>query len=232
MFRKTKGAGSAEERSDALARAMSDWGDAVYRLALGQTRSRADAEDVYQDVFLRLYNRVEPFESNEHLKAWLLRVTINRCRDLSRSGWKRRTVELDPERDAPPVSMDGAREGEDAAVWEAVGALPDNLRAAVNLHYVEGYSTGEIARILDSQPATVRTWLHRARARMKELLPETPADTKATCKHPDTLARMNPSPSMTDGNACGDSGARGNAKRPSAGAPPNALSIVPETSSR
>ena len=67
-----------------LRQAMADWGDAVYRLALGQTRSRADAEDVYQDVFLRLLDSGTAFESPEHLKAWLLRVTVNRCRDLER----------------------------------------------------------------------------------------------------------------------------------------------------
>ena len=60
-----------------LKQAMADWGDAVYRLALGQTRSRADAEDVYQDVFLRLLDSDTAFESPEHLKAWLLRVTVN-----------------------------------------------------------------------------------------------------------------------------------------------------------
>ena len=70
-----------------MARAMADWGDAVYRLALGQTRSKADAEDVYQDVFMRLYGDATEFTSSEHLKAWLLRVTINRCRDLAKSNW-------------------------------------------------------------------------------------------------------------------------------------------------
>ena len=143
-----------------LRQAMADWGDAVYRLALGQTRSRADAEDVYQDVFLRLLDSGTAFESPEHLKAWLLRVTVNRCRDLARSGWKRRTVALDPEWDAPDSP---ARDDEDAAVWDAVGQLPEQQRTAVHLHYVEGYSTEEIASALDCRPATARTWLFRAR---------------------------------------------------------------------
>ena len=150
-----------------LKQAMADWGDAVYRLALGQTRSRADAEDVYQDVFLRLLDSDTTFESPEHLKAWLLRVTVNRCRDLARSGWKRRTVALDPEWDAPDAAV---RDDEDAAVWDAVGQLPEQQRTAVHLHYVEGYSTGEIASALDCRPATARTWLFRARARIRELL--------------------------------------------------------------
>ena len=154
-----------------LKQAMADWGDAVYRLALGQTRSRADAEDVYQDVFLRLLDSGTTFESPEHLKAWLLRVTVNRCRDLARSGWKRRTVALDPEWDAPDAA---AHDDEDAAVWDAVGQLPEQQRTAVHLHYVEGYSTEEIASALDCRPATARTWLFRARARIGSCWRPTP----------------------------------------------------------
>ncbi|WP_270295906.1 RNA polymerase sigma factor [Eggerthella sinensis] len=150
-----------------IAHAMADWGDAVYRLALGQTRSKADAEDVYQDVFMRLYSDTTVFTSDEHLKAWLLRVAINRCRDLAKSNWNRRTVAFDPIRDDVAELV---RDPADADVWDAVGQLPDNLRSSVHLHYVEGYTTEEIARMLNSQPATVRTWLSRARARVKDLL--------------------------------------------------------------
>ena len=150
-----------------MARAMADWGDAVYRLALSQTRSKADAEDVYQDVFMRLYGDATEFTSSEHLKAWLLRVTINRCRDLAKSNWNRHTVAFDPVRDDIAELV---RDPRDADVWDAVGQRPDNLRSSVHLHYVEGYTTDEIARMLHSQPATVRTWLSRARARVKDLL--------------------------------------------------------------
>ncbi|MDJ1649812.1 MULTISPECIES: RNA polymerase sigma factor [Gordonibacter] len=178
-----------------LTQAMADWGDAVYRLALSHTRSRADAEDVYQDVFLRLYNDATVFESAEHVKAWLLRVTVNRCHDLAKSGWKQRTVELDPERDSPAVP---AHNAEDADVWDAVGQLPDSQRFAVHLHYVEGYSTDEVAELLGCQPATARTWLHRARARVRELLGERgnakPSPTAAT--------RPRPSPSSTTHQPC------------------------------
>ncbi len=148
------------DRTEAfMARAMADWGDAVYRLALSQTRSKADAEDVYQDVFMRLYGDATEFTSSEHLKAWLLRVTINRCRDLAKSNWNRHTVAFDPVRDDIAELV---RDPRDADVWDAVGQLPDNLRSSVHLHYVEGYTTDEIARMLHSQPATVRTWLSRA----------------------------------------------------------------------
>ncbi len=80
-------------RSDAfLKRAMDAWGDTVYRVALAQTGSPSDADDVYQDVFMRLLEHTAAFESDEHLKAWLLRVTINRCHDIARLSWNRRTM--------------------------------------------------------------------------------------------------------------------------------------------
>lgn len=189
-----------------LRQAMADWGDAVYRLALGQTRSRADAEDVYQDVFLRLLDSGTAFESPEHLKAWLLRVTVNRCRDLARSGWKRRTVALDPEWDAPDSP---ARDDEDAAVWDAVGQLPEQQRTAVHLHYVEGYSTEEIASALDCRPATARTWLFRARARIRELM-----EADAAEGAPATLPNS--------GNASAAGGA------PTLPRPPNAAALTAE----
>ena len=79
-------------RSDAfLLEAMDAWGDVVYRVALAQTGSPSDADDVFQDVFMRLLEHDTAFESDEHLKAWLLRVTVNRCRDLARLTWNRRT---------------------------------------------------------------------------------------------------------------------------------------------
>ena len=189
-----------------LKQAMADWGDAVYRLALGQTRSRADAEDVYQDVFLRLLDSGTAFESPEHLKAWLLRVTVNRCRDLARSGWKRRTVALDPEWDAPDAVT---HDDEDADVWDAVGQLPEQQRTAVHLHYVEGYSTEEIASALDCRPATARTGLFRARARIRELLEaDTAEDAPATLPN--------------SGNASAAGGA------PTLPRPPNAAALTAE----
>ena len=189
-----------------LKQAMADWGDAVYRLALGQTRSRADAEAVYQDVFLRLLDSGTAFESPEHLKAWLLRVTVNRCRDLARSGWKRRTVALDPEWDAPDAVT---HDDEDADVWDAVGQLPEQQRTAVPLHYVEGYSTEEIASALDCRPATARTWLFRARARIRELLEaDTAEDAPATLPN--------------SGNASAAGGA------PTLPRPPNAAALTAE----
>ena len=150
-------------RSDAfLSAAMEAHGDTVYRLALCRLRAQADAEDVFQEVFLRLLRDTTDFQDAEHLKAWLIRVTISRCNDLHRSAWFRRTAALDDCADcaAPPPT-------ENDALWQAVAALPARLRTAVHLHYVEGYSTDEIAALTGCRPATVRTRLHRARKQLK-----------------------------------------------------------------
>mgnify|MGYP005859890795 CR=1 FL=1 len=152
-------------REDAfLEDAMERYGDAVYRLALCRLGSRADAEDVYQDVFLRLLRDTTAFRDGEHLKAWLLRVTLHCCIDLRRSAWWKRTAPLEAAADA--AAPLGEEKG---ALWQAVEALPTDLRTAVWLHYVEGYGTDEIAEIVSCRPATVRTRLHRARKKLQNM---------------------------------------------------------------
>ena len=177
------------DRTEAfMARAMADWGDAVYRLALSQTRSKADAEDVYQDVFMRLLENDTAFESDEHLKAWLLRVTVNRCRDLARLTWNRRTEGFTREHADIP-----APDAFDADIWEVVGALPPDLRIPVHLFYVEGYATEEIARITGCRPSTVRTRLHRAREQLRNMLEDDRGQREsslASCRDP--LCRKEP----------------------------------------
>lgn len=153
------------EQESFLRRAMKAHGGAVYRLALCRTQSVPDAEDVYQDVFLRLLGQTAaPEWEAERLKAWLLRTALNRCADLHRFRLRRPVVPLEEAADTA-VLEDGAAE-----LWEAVARLPEKLRTAVHLHYAEGYSTEEIAALLGVPAATVRTRLHRARLRLKDML--------------------------------------------------------------
>ena len=153
------------EQESFLRRAMADHGPAVYRLALCRTQSVPDAQDVYQDVFLRLLGQAEaPSWARERLKAWLLRVTLNRCADLYRFRLRRPTVPLEE------IAEAAAAEDGDAELWEAVARLPEKLRTAVHLHYAEGYSTEEIAALLGVPAATVRTRLRRARLKLKDML--------------------------------------------------------------
>lgn len=150
-----------------LCAAMDAHGDLVYRLALCRLGSKSDAEDVYQEVFLRLFRDETVFRDEEHLKAWLIRVTVNCCTDLHRSAWFQRRVPLEEWTAAEqPVSE------EYADLWNSVAALPQELRTVIYLHYVEGYNTDEIAGMVGCRPTTVRTRLHRARNRLKLELEE------------------------------------------------------------
>ena len=106
------------EQTDFMA-AAADYQDMIYRVALHQTASPQDAEDTVQDVLLRLYTSTKTFESPEHLRRWLLRVTVNAARDLLRSPWRRRRVSLTELPDTPVF-----QEPEQRALYQAVMALP------------------------------------------------------------------------------------------------------------
>ena len=162
----------AREAAAFLEDAVGRWGDTVLRLAASRTGNRADAEDVFQTVFLRLHQGGKCFRDDEHLKAWLLHVTVNCCNDLHRSPWHRRRAALGDEDVARladrlgPNAPEGAA-GRDDELEAALARLSDPQRTAVHLHYYEGYATDEIARITGERPATVRSHLHRARKALK-----------------------------------------------------------------
>ena len=144
--------------------AMNAHGNTVYRLALCRMQCVPDAEDVYQDVFLRVLGQNTADWEGERVKAWLIRATVNRCNDLHRFRLRRTVLPLE---DIPDTT---APENEAAELWAAVASLPPKLRTVVHLHYAEDYATEEIAAMLSVPPATVRTRLHRGRLRLKELL--------------------------------------------------------------
>lgn len=143
--------------------ALEYYGDMVLRTAFGLVKNQADAEDMAQDVFLALVQKAPAFESAEHQKAWLLRATINRCKSHFRSAWQRHSAPLDDTL-AQPFTP------EEEGVLDAVRALPMKYRQVVYLHYIEGYSTGEIARLLGLNQNTVLSQLSRARAQLKNAL--------------------------------------------------------------
>lgn len=138
---------------------------AVYRLAYARTGSREDAEDVMQEVFLRLLRRAPELNGEDHLRAWLLHAAANCANSLHRRPWRRRELPLEEGavQAAPP---------EHNEALEAVLALPEKYRVPVCLHYCEGYTTAEVADILGKKEATVRTWLFRARGLLRDMLTE------------------------------------------------------------
>ena len=142
-----------------LEEAYNTCGTAVYRLAMVYLGRRADAEDVTQEVFLRLLCRAPTFADGEHRRRWLLQVTANLCRDQLRSFWRRQVTELeDTLPAAPPQELEAL---------SAVLGLPEKYRLPIHLHYYEGYSVAEIGEILKLGQSAVKMRLKRGRDLLK-----------------------------------------------------------------
>ena len=135
--------------------------DTVFRIALNYTKSVHDAEDITQDVFLALLKEKKPFDSDAHIRAWLIRVTVNACKKWHRSPW-RGHISFEEYAAALPDTTQA-----DRSVLDAVMALPRKYRLPIYLYYYEEYSTQEIANILRIPKGTVCTYLSRGRGILK-----------------------------------------------------------------
>lgn len=144
---------------------MELYGDTVWRLCLIHLKNRADAEDVFQNVFLKYVLSSAVFENTEHEKAWFIRVTLNASRDLLRNFFRSHTVPLDQLADLPADMPPDHRE-----VLEAVMALPTKYRDVVYLHFYEGFTAPEIGGILGKNVNSVYTLLSRAKKLLAEKL--------------------------------------------------------------
>ncbi len=147
-----------------IERVVNEYATMLLRVAYSQLNNRAEAEDTVQEVLLKYMEKAPVFQSEEHEKAWLLRVTVNHCKNHLASAWFRKRADLD---EGIPA-LDNA----ELEVVSAVAALPAKYRAVVHLYYFEGYSTKEIAEILHSRPNTVSSRLSRARALLAKALKE------------------------------------------------------------
>ena len=142
--------------------------DMIFRVAFSYLKSREDADDVVQNTLLALYRAKKPFQSEAHLKAWLVRVAINESKKLLRSPWRGR-ADVPIEDLAETLAFE---QPEDGALFAAIMALEAKYRAVIVLYYYEGYSIAETARLLGLPAATVGTRLARARQRLKDHLTE------------------------------------------------------------
>lgn len=145
--------------------AFKKYADIVYQLAFVRTKSRADSDDILQEVFLRYMKIWNRMESEEHVKAMLLRITVNCSNSFFGSAWIRKTVPLDNN-----ISED--MRFDDGSVLHQVLMLPQKYRTAIHLFYYCGYSVNEISEIEGIKPATVKTHLKRAREILKIKLEE------------------------------------------------------------
>mgnify|MGYP000799559895 CR=1 FL=1 len=146
---------------------IEQYSDMLFRLAMARMQHKENAEEVVQDTFLRLITYVKKgnrFNDEEHLKAWLLTVAVNRGKSILTMAWNKRTEGMDI------VKEVAAPEAEMGYAYEYVSRLPEKYRVAIDLFYYEELSTEQIAQIMKTKPATVRSYLHRGREKLKEMM--------------------------------------------------------------
>ncbi len=147
--------------------AIEAYGDTIYRVCMTITGNTEDAKDVFQETFLRLVKHHHEITSDEHLKAWLIRVASNCAKTLVTSPWNKRTQGFDSENDIEPVY-----EPEENHLLSEVKKLPENYGLVLYLFYYEGYSIKEIGKILDKKENSVKTLLDRGRKLLRKRLEE------------------------------------------------------------
>lgn len=140
--------------------AIEAYSETVYKIALNTMKNTADAQDVYQEVFLRFVKNKKTIESKEHMKAWFIRVTLNCCNSMHTQKYRKETQ---------PLVIDKAmEEKEDTGILFLVKELDYHYRIAIHLFYYEEYSIKEIASLLNEKEGTIKTRLSRARLMLKQ----------------------------------------------------------------
>lgn len=150
---------------DEITKAIDKFADTVYRICYLHTKNISDCDDIFQNVFFKYMTKSPKFKDDEHEKAWIIRVTINLCKDSFKEFFKKNICSLDN-----AVNI-GTTDKEDLQyVRDAVRNLPINYRNVIFLFYYEGYSAIEISKMLHKNVNTIYTWLNRARNILKNEL--------------------------------------------------------------
>ena len=148
--------------------AIEKYGDMIDRIAVNQMKNRTDADDIFQEVFIKWMQHHEQMQNSEHEKAWLIRVTLNQCKSALGSTWNKRKAEWSQEVENTMVYEDQIEEGSD--LDEVLNKLPERYRSVLHLFYYEELSISEIGNVLQEKESTVRTRLTRARRKLKSML--------------------------------------------------------------
>lgn len=143
----------------------------LFAVAFNVCKNREDAEEVVQDAFIQYHLKRLDFQSEEHIRAWLIRVTINKAKNAARTFWRRHRTSL--EETMAVLTFD---DQESERLFEAVMALPQKYRIVVHLFYYEDYSVHEMAELLSLSESNVKTRLSRARAMLRDTLKEVWSD--------------------------------------------------------
>ena len=136
--------------------------DMIFRIAYQYLFNKYDAEDIVQEVFVKLLTKRVIFKDEEHIKSWLIRVTINQCLDYKKSLTKKSTV--------PIENMEIPFEQKEGKILEELQLLKEDERNVLYLYYYEGYKIKEIAKILKQKQNTINSKLTRARKKLKEIM--------------------------------------------------------------
>lgn len=157
-----------EVTKDYISGLLDKYGDMVLRIAYTYLKNRADAEDIVQDVFLRIIDKKPSFNDENHEKSWLIRATINMCKNKVNLFWNKNKCSID---DVQEFAVSD-KYNTDTSVFQAVMALGEKYRVVVYMYYYEWYSTPEIAKVIGKSETTIRSLLHRARNKLKDMLKE------------------------------------------------------------
>ena len=145
--------------------ALEEYADMVRRICFVHLKNYHDVEDVFQEVFMKYILRIEPFDSKTHEKAWMVRVTVNACKDNLKNFFRKKVTSIDALEMEPTYTNDESR-----GILEAVLKLPSKYKDVVYLYYYEGYTAVEIAGILERKENTIYTWLSRAKEQLRNIL--------------------------------------------------------------
>lgn len=140
------------------------YADMILRISYSYLKQTCDAEDICQTVFLKYLTSNPIFDSIEHEKAWIIRTTVNTCKDHLRNAFFRRTVSLEE------ASNLSSPDVPDYGILDALKQLPENYRISLYLYYYEEYSASEIAKILGKRPSTIEQYLSRGRRKLRAYL--------------------------------------------------------------
>ncbi len=141
--------------------------DNLFAVAFNICQNTRDAEDVIQDTFVQYYTTKKEFDSEEHIRAWLIRVAVNKAKNVTRTFWRRNKVSIEDFMETLAFET-----SESETLFETVMQLPKKYRIVIHLYYYENYSVGEIAKILKLSESNVKTRLMRGRAKLREVLKE------------------------------------------------------------
>ena len=159
-------------RADSVRESIEKYTDMVYRLAFSMMKNKYDADDIHQEVFVQYISNYSMLESEEHKKAWLIRVTVNTCKNWWKSAWQRKVCGLLEGQAVVELDESVTQWEMQHPVVEQVRKLPQKYKAVIHLFYYEEMSIKEIAEVLELKESNVKARLTRARQKLKQVLKE------------------------------------------------------------